>query len=535
MVDVGDEIGRYRIEAVLGEGGMGKVFRAHDEQLDRRVAIKLVRASSMSGSDAEARLLREARAAAALTHPGAVAIYDVGEHQGAPFIVMELIDGVTLRRALVEREPTIVQRLAWLRQVASALSAAHARGLVHRDIKPENVMVRDDGAIKVVDFGIARAASAIDPEAPTATSSPAIDTLTAEGVQVGTIHYMAPEQVRGAPIDGRTDQFAWGVCAYEVLSGTQPWAASGTALSVAASILTDEVPALETKVPALSHRVSAIVARTMSKRPADRFESMDALIEALDAATEGADDSPSAPPERVDSPTRGGGLRRYSSEQMRLVIGRALKEPTSDGARFSHDELVAAAREIGVDDDALDEALRELDHESAGNLADEARKGTASEPPPLLPGQRGWWNEERRHEAYRFVRHLLVYVVVNLAIWLMLSPHWQRWMLLGWGLGVAMHGVNVLMPEREDGEGKRKKRGRRGRVAHREAPEPKRQVRLTDDLERAATLLRETGERRRLRLQDSGSSSAAEAEVAEAEAAEAEAIQADSASAKRRR
>src|SRR3954447_24383598 len=155
MLKSGDAFERYTIEALIGQGGMGHVYRAYDPRLGRRVALKVISESSAPAAS-NARLVREARAAAAFDHPNAVAIFDVGELEGAPYIVMELVEGRTLRRAAGDVLSPLPTRLAQLSGVARALAAAHHRGLVHRDIKPENVMVRDDGKVKVLDFGIAR-------------------------------------------------------------------------------------------------------------------------------------------------------------------------------------------------------------------------------------------------------------------------------------------------------------------------------------------------------------------------------------------
>ncbi|HEY4121735.1 MAG TPA: serine/threonine-protein kinase, partial [Byssovorax sp.] len=217
MLKPGDTVERYTVEAILGEGGMGSVYRAHDERLERHVALKVVRLEKGEDEgarrDSTARLVREARAAAKLDHPNAVSIFDVGELDGTAFIAMELVPGRTLRAALAEIPPPAVgDRVRWLVDVARALAAAHRAGIVHRDVKPENVMVRPDGVVKVLDFGIARRAKrGVDPSAPTEEGT--IATLTQAGVHVGTPAYMAPEQIKGDAIDGRTDQFAWGVLA----------------------------------------------------------------------------------------------------------------------------------------------------------------------------------------------------------------------------------------------------------------------------------------------------------------------------------
>jgi serine/threonine-protein kinase len=270
-------IGRYRVEAELGRGGMGAVYRAFDEKLHRAVALKIVELSRARGPDAQAeakaRLFREARAAAALDHPSTVVIYDFGEEEGTPFIAMELIQGSTLRAFVGDPSISVEQRVAWLADVARALSAAHRAGLVHRDVKPENVMVREDGRVKVLDFGIARAADE--------GAKPELVPITREGVAVGTPAYMAPEQVRRGPTSARTDQFAWGVLAYELLSGKLPWGETNDALSVVAKIVADEPPPLGAVAKGVPANVVAAVTRAMAKKADERFASMEELLAEL--------------------------------------------------------------------------------------------------------------------------------------------------------------------------------------------------------------------------------------------------------------
>ena len=259
-LETGMTFDRYRIEGLLGEGGMGKVYRAYDGRLERFVALKIVGGGADGDSEAsdapERRLLREARAAAAIDHPNAVAIFDVGEVSGKTYIAMELIEGRPLSAYVGDASVALGTRLRWLAEIARALDAAHQRGLVHRDVKPTNVMVRRDGRVKVLDFGIARRLRG-DPSAHMLATTPARDggdlalartiplppeavaatllaTLTKEGAIVGTPLYMAPEQMRGEAVDARADQFSWGVLAYELLAGCHPWGPRATLIALGA-------------------------------------------------------------------------------------------------------------------------------------------------------------------------------------------------------------------------------------------------------------------------------------------------------------
>jgi serine/threonine protein kinase/tetratricopeptide (TPR) repeat protein len=274
----GDRFGRYEIEALLGEGGMGRVYRALDTRLGRKIALKVIAATEGDPRAAErtARLAREARAAAALDHPNAVSIFDVGEIDGVSFIAMELVTGHTLRRYIESAAIGWPERLRWLVEIGSALAAAHGAGLIHRDVKPDNVMIRSDGRVKVLDFGIARRASAT----PDAGAPASLPTITGELGLIGTPLYMAPEQLLSAPLDGRTDQFAWGVLSYELLTGQPPW--SGEPIAVISQILSQPPAPIRRSRPEIPSAVEEIVMRTLAKSPGDRFRSMEEVIAALE-------------------------------------------------------------------------------------------------------------------------------------------------------------------------------------------------------------------------------------------------------------
>jgi serine/threonine-protein kinase len=262
-IAVGETFERYEIESLLGRGGMGEVYRAVDTRLRRKVALKVLRPDRGS-EDAVARLFREARAAAVLTHPNTVAIHDIGESEGIFYIVMELVTGASLLAYVGDARVPAARKLGWLVDVARALSAAHKSGVVHRDVKPSNVMVSDDGVVKVLDFGLAK------PLAP-------VSFRTQQGHVLGTPRYMAPEQLAGADVDARSDQYAFGLTAYELVAGTHP----GGALAPRVSPPLDEV------VPEVSRGVARVVARAMATDPAQRYASMDDVAVALEDALAG--------------------------------------------------------------------------------------------------------------------------------------------------------------------------------------------------------------------------------------------------------
>jgi serine/threonine-protein kinase len=269
MWNPGETFSRFRIEECLGRGGCGEVYRAYDPTLDREVALKILVARDDSGAGGSREVVREARAAAKVRHPNVVTVYEIGQSENAvPFIVMELLRGKPLSDYLSSsRVIPMAKRIRWLLEIAGALGAAHARGLVHRDVKPNNVMICEDGSAKVFDFGIAKR-TLRDGDAP-------VSSQTVAGGVVGTPRYMAPEQRRGENLDGRTDQFAWGLVAYELLSGV-------SAISADAWFAHDgpERPLAEVANGVPPHVVSA-VARALCPTRENRFQTMEDLVLAL--------------------------------------------------------------------------------------------------------------------------------------------------------------------------------------------------------------------------------------------------------------
>lgn len=272
---------------------MGRVYRAFDRRLQRYVALKVLTAATRK-SDAARRMLREARAAAAFDHPHAVQVFDVGVVGEEVYIAMELVEGRPLSDFVGADEVGWSSKLDWLVAVAKALAAAHRAGLVHRDVKPDNVMLRDDGLVKVLDFGIAQLSEAADvPEqaiedAPTwedvvsdqARFTQEIGRLTQEGAIVGTPAYMAPEQLLSLPLDGRADQFSWAVMAYELFAGVPPWPSENLSALVAA-VVRQPVPAVPDASGLVPQAVHEVILRALSKDPDERFADMDALLAAL--------------------------------------------------------------------------------------------------------------------------------------------------------------------------------------------------------------------------------------------------------------
>src|SRR5690606_13657624 len=231
----GARLGPYTVVALLGKGGMGEVYRAHDARLGRDVAIKVLPTSMASDPAALARFEREARAVAALNHPAIVALHDIGTQDDVAYVVTELLAGETLRDRLDRDGPIPPRRaLAIATQVAQGLGAAHARGIVHRDAKPENLFLLDDGRVKVRDFGIAR-------QLPADPALQATVLTTQPGIIMGTVGYLAPEVVRSEAATSQSDMFAFGLVVYEMLTGANPFLRETVAETVSA-VLRDEPP-----------------------------------------------------------------------------------------------------------------------------------------------------------------------------------------------------------------------------------------------------------------------------------------------------
>lgn len=277
--------GRYEVLREIGRGGMGYVIACHDRRLQRDVALKLINDCSLT-PESMRRFAQEARAAAALTHPGIVSIFDIGEHEGQPFIVSELLRGPTLRTRLLEGSLPVRVALDLGLQMTRALAVAHEHGIVHRDLKPDNVLLTSEGFAKLLDFGISK----VSQGAPGKGLAPANATNTASGRIVGTAGYMAPEQVRGTDTDQRADLFSFGATFYEMLSGSRAFEGKSP-VETMYSILNGEPPALPAGIPPA---VSRIVERCLRKEPGQRFQSARDLGFALEQALAAEGKAPQA-------------------------------------------------------------------------------------------------------------------------------------------------------------------------------------------------------------------------------------------------
>jgi serine/threonine-protein kinase len=317
----------YHIIEKLGQGGMATVYKAYDTRLERDVAIKIVRKESIPPEQLERimkRFEREAKALAKFLHPNIVPVYDYGEFQGAPYLVMAYLPGGTLKDKIGEPVPVQIA-LDYVIPIASALNYAHQRGVIHRDVKPSNILITEDGMVMLSDFGIAQILEATTTQ------------LTATGMGVGTPEYMAPEQWQGKATEA-SDQYALGVVLFELLTGRKPYSAD-TPLAVALKVMSEPLPRPSSMVPEIPEEVEKVLYKTLARDPQDRFEDMKALRKALQGFAAGKSESHlkegvktiSAIPDETSEEKQKGKLAssEFEIERMEQSTGPAEPEPTS--------------------------------------------------------------------------------------------------------------------------------------------------------------------------------------------------------------
>ncbi len=277
-LSAGQRFSHYEIASLIGEGGMGEVYAAHDTKLGRKVALKLLPPDFTGDPDRVKRFMREARAASSLNHPNILTVHEIGVEDSTHFIATEFIDGVTLRRRMGEGGTRLDAVLDVATQTAAALAAAHEAGVIHRDIKPENIMLRADGYVKVLDFGLAKLVeqtSAVDAEGRTLALAD-----TTPGMVMGTASYMSPEQAGGLrDVDERTDVWSLGVVIYEMAAGRVPFGFEGaTPIQIISLIIQKEAPPLKQYTPAIPDELNRIVMKALEKRREDRYQSMKEML-----------------------------------------------------------------------------------------------------------------------------------------------------------------------------------------------------------------------------------------------------------------
>jgi serine/threonine protein kinase len=316
----GTKLGPYEILSPLGAGGMGEVYRARDTRLGRDVAIKVLPEALAKDADRLRRFEQEARTIATLNHPNILGIHDIGTHEGAPFLVSELLEGQSLRETF-ETGPLPVRRASdYALGIARGLAAAHEKGVVHRNLKPENVFITCDGRVKVLDFGLAKL---VLPEESRDTEATLASPVTLPGMVMGTVGYMSPEQVRGGASDARSDIFSFGAVLYEMLTGKRAFKRDTSAETMTA-ILREEPPELNGTAWQGPPALQRILVRCLEKNVERRFQSASDLAFAIDSLSGTSSGSSASPTTRSIEPPKGRAWSGCVGTGRRRMVGGAL-------------------------------------------------------------------------------------------------------------------------------------------------------------------------------------------------------------------
>ena len=290
-LDLAKQIGPYHVLGPLGSGGMGEVYLAEDGRLGRKVAIKVLSSRQPINDEARGRLLREARSIANLDHPNICTLYEIGVDQGMDYLVMQYIEGETLAQRLVRQPFALPQALEVAVEIGEGLIYAHSRGIVHRDIKPQNIMFTGDGRVKLMDFGVAKNLDTLHPSADSETAL----FVTQAGIPVGTVEYMAPEQIEGAPADVRSDIFSFGIVIYQLLGQKHPFLQESFSATLAAILTRDPTP-LHGLPPSVEPELARILSKALARKPAERYQTVRELTGDLRSVSQRLQEQATLPP-----------------------------------------------------------------------------------------------------------------------------------------------------------------------------------------------------------------------------------------------
>src|SRR5437899_5318035 len=312
----GKRLGPYEILSAIGAGGMGEVYRARDTRLDRIVAIKVLPAHLADEPERRERFEREARTIASLNHPHICTLYDIGRQNGTDFLVMEYLEGETLAQRLLKGPLPLDQVLQYAIEIADALDKAHRKGVTHRDLKPRNIMLTKSGA-KLLDFGLAKLREGAAPATPVSELPTADDAITAQGAILGTLQYMAPEQLEAKEVDARTDIFAFGALIYEMATGKRAFEGKNQA-SVIGAILKDDPPPISTLQPMTPPALDRAVKKCLSKESEKRWQGASDLCDELKWIAESGSQVALAPTAAAK------GIRTFGRRALLLSVGTLL-------------------------------------------------------------------------------------------------------------------------------------------------------------------------------------------------------------------
>lgn len=405
-LQVGDDIGPYHLNEQIGSGGMATVFKAHQSKLGRDVAIKVMHDAFANNPDFLARFEREARIVARLDHPNIVPVYDYDEYNGAPYLVMKFIEGLTLKRLMQRTVLSPAEILDILEPVSRALHYAHEQGILHRDIKPSNVLIDRRGTPYLTDFGLARIAQAGE-------STMSVDSM------LGTPHYISPEQAQGnLQLDARTDVYSLGVVLYQLVTGHVPFSGDSSYAIVYNHINTPPPPPRQKK-PDISPAVEHVLLKALSKNPDDRYSSPIAMLSAYRQAIGDHPVTAAPPPQqqqekpkpRVEVHKSGDDLFGGEFKQEMEEAKRDLQEAGEDIRQAFNEFRAAFSSQAKRDDDYSDEPISEA----------ELRRRVAKRV------------EKRQEELTGLIIHLVIYFLVNSLI------GWNIWVAGFWGIGMFSH------------------------------------------------------------------------------------------------
>ena len=445
-LEAGARLGSYEIVGPIGAGAMGEVYRAKDLKLGREVALKVLLKEFASDADRRRRFEQEARAASALNHPNIVHIYDIGQEDDTHYIVMELIEGSNLRQLLVDAPFDNERLLALSRQIAAGLANAHQAGIVHRDIKPENIMVTADGFVKILDFGLAKLL-----EIPFETHSEMATMArygTRDGMLIGTVEYMSPEQAEGKAVDQRSDQFAFGLILYEMATGAMAFRRE-TAIQTLASIIEHEPRAifeLNSKCP---EDLTRVVRRCLEKSPDERYQDTSELVRELKSVSTstGAPPIPPVPQNtQPDMPSLGAGLAALVGNEINDAIGEVGREIASALNDVTFQIRTSSGKTKSVTEKRLRKRLRRSRYSGTELIR---RVGEVEWIPlyesavfqqevPLRGDPADW---VRKRKVMDFLRHATCFVGFG-AGWFIMFGEIPTWMGF-WGIGLGMHAFNT--------------------------------------------------------------------------------------------
>ena len=499
-LEAGTRLGSYEIVRPIGAGAMGEVYRAKDLKLGREVALKVLLKEFASDPDRLRRFEQEARAASALNHPNIVHIYDIGQEDDTHYIVMELVRGSNLRQLLVDA-PFDNERLVDLsRQIVAGLANAHQAGIVHRDIKPENIMVTADGLVKILDFGLAKLLAI-----PFETHSE-MTTLarfgTRQGMLIGTVEYMSPEQAAGKTVDQRSDQFSFGLILYEMATGTIAFSRE-TAAQTLASIIENEPRGILEINSRCPEDLTRVVRRCLEKKPGERYHDTSELLRELKSVSAAPPPPPPLPPvpqnPEPDVPSLGEGLAALAGNELNDAIGEVRREIASALNEVTFQIQTSGGKTKSVTEDRLRKRLRKNRYSGAELIRQKGevewiplyQSAVFRQEVPYRGDPIDW---ARKRKLQEFFRHAASFVGMGIT-WFLWKGEIPTWMGF-WGIGLAAHAINTVPAALPLWRRNQELAGTKAKVMHEvqnELPDELLSRSFRDEVDRVQELLKKRG------------------------------------------